>query len=68
VPLSVVEGDLLDRPVDAMVNACNRNVILCWLLVPQGVSGAIKQKDGTTPSATGYDVRGQDNCCGIGDS
>lgn len=45
----VVEGDLLDQPVDAIVNAWNRNLIPWWLLLPQGVSGAIKRKGGTAP-------------------
>ncbi|HYI02022.1 macro domain-containing protein [Hyalangium sp.] len=45
----VVEGDLLDQPVDAIVNAWNRNIIPWWLLLPQGVSGAIKRRAGTQP-------------------
>ena len=45
----VVEGDLLDQDVDAIVNAWNRNIILWWLLLPQGVSGAIKKHGGTGP-------------------
>ncbi len=44
-----VEGDLLDQPVDVIVNAWNRNTIPWWLLLPQGVSGAIKRRGGTTP-------------------
>lgn len=44
-----VEGDLLDQPVDAIVNAWNRNIIPWWLLIPQGVSGAIKRRAGTAP-------------------
>lgn len=44
-----VEGDLLDQEVDAIVNAWNRNVIPWWLLLPQGVSGAIKRRAGTAP-------------------
>jgi O-acetyl-ADP-ribose deacetylase (regulator of RNase III) len=47
--VQVVEGDLLDQPVDAIVNAWNRNVIPWWLLLPQGVSGAIKRRAGTAP-------------------
>jgi O-acetyl-ADP-ribose deacetylase len=46
---SVVEGDLLDQPVEVIVNAWNRNVIPWWLLLPQGVSGAIKKRGGTGP-------------------
>lgn len=45
----VVQGDLLDQPVEAIVNAWNRNVIPWWLLLPQGVSGAIKRRGGTRP-------------------
>lgn len=45
----VVEGDLLDQPVEVIVNAWNRNVIPWWLLLPQGVSGAIKRRGGLRP-------------------
>ncbi len=45
----VVDGDLLDQPVEAIVNAWNRNVIPWWLLLPQGVSGAIKRRGGYGP-------------------
>lgn len=45
----VVEGDLLSQPVEAIVNPWNRNTIPWWLLLPQGVSGAIKKKAGTQP-------------------
>jgi O-acetyl-ADP-ribose deacetylase len=45
----VVDGDLLDQPVEAIVNAWNRNIIPWWLLIPQGVSGAIKRRGGTAP-------------------
>ena len=45
----IVEGDLLDQPVEAIVNAWNRNVIPWWLLLPQGVSGAIKRRAGLAP-------------------
>lgn len=44
-----VHGDLLDQDVDAIVNAWNRNVIPWWLLLPQGVSGAIKRRAGFQP-------------------
>lgn len=46
---SVVAGDLLDQPVEVIVNAWNRNLIPWWLLLPQGVSGAIKRRGGTQP-------------------
>ncbi len=45
----IVEGDLLDQPVEVIVNAWNRNIIPWWLLVPQGVSGAIKRRGGYQP-------------------
>jgi O-acetyl-ADP-ribose deacetylase (regulator of RNase III) len=47
--LKIVEGDLLDQRVDAIVNAWNRNIIPWWLLLPQGVSGAIKKRGGLQP-------------------
>lgn len=47
--LHVVDDDLLDQDVDAIVNAWNRNVIPWWLLLPQGVSGAIKRRAGLQP-------------------
>lgn len=47
--ISVVDGDLLDQPVEVIVNAWNRNTIPWWLLLPQGVSGAIKRRAGTAP-------------------
>jgi O-acetyl-ADP-ribose deacetylase (regulator of RNase III) len=48
VPI-LVEGDLLDQKVDAIVNSWNRNIIPWWLLLPQGVSGAIKRRAGVQP-------------------
>lgn len=47
--IHIVDGDLLDQDVDVIVNAWNRNVIPWWLLLPQGVSGAIKRRGGTLP-------------------
>ena len=47
--VTIVEGDLLDQGVDVIVNAWNRNIIPWWLLLPQGVSGAIKKRGGTGP-------------------
>jgi len=44
-----VRGDLLDQKVEVIVNAWNRNLIPWWLLLPQGVSGAIKKRGGTQP-------------------
>lgn len=45
----LIQGDLLDQGVDVIVNAWNRNIIPWWLLLPQGVSGAIKRRGGTGP-------------------
>src|SRR5258708_6276170 len=45
----ITDGDLLDQPVEAIVNAWNRNIIPWWLLLPQGVSGAIKRRGGIMP-------------------
>lgn len=47
--VEVVRGDLLDQSVDVIVNAWNRNIIPWWLLLPQGVSGAIKRRGGIQP-------------------
>jgi len=47
--ISVVAGDLLDQDTEVIVNAWNRNLIPWWLLLPQGVSGAIKRRAGTAP-------------------
>jgi O-acetyl-ADP-ribose deacetylase (regulator of RNase III) len=45
----VTYGDLLDQDVEVIVNAWNRNIIPWWLLIPQGVSGAIKRRAGYQP-------------------
>jgi O-acetyl-ADP-ribose deacetylase (regulator of RNase III) len=47
--VEVIRGDLLDQQVDVIVNAWNRNIIPYWLLLPQGVSGAIKKRAGVKP-------------------
>src|SRR5687768_13024288 len=47
--VETVSGDLLDQDVDVIVNAWNRNIIPWWLLLPQGVSGAIKRRAGYAP-------------------
>lgn len=47
--LQIVDGDLLDQDVEVIVNAWNRNIIPWWLLLPQGVSGAIKKRAGYAP-------------------
>ena len=46
---TIVHGDLLEQPVEVIVNPWNRNIIPWWLLLPQGVSGAIKKRGGTAP-------------------
>ena len=45
----LVDGDLLDQNVEVIVNAWNRNIVPWWLLLPQGVSGAIKRRGGYRP-------------------
>lgn len=47
--VTIVDGDLLDQDVDVIVNPWNRNIIPWWLLIPQGVSGAIKKRGGLQP-------------------
>lgn len=47
--VTIVDGDLLDQDVEVVVNAWNRNIIPWWLLIPQGVSGAIKKRGGLQP-------------------
>jgi O-acetyl-ADP-ribose deacetylase (regulator of RNase III) len=47
--LRIIEGDLLDQDVEVIVNAWNRNLFPWWLLLPQGVSRAIKQRGGKEP-------------------
>ena len=49
MPVRIVEGDLLNQPVEVIVNPWNRNIIPWWLLLPQGVSGAIKRQGGLQP-------------------
>src|SRR6266702_7074876 len=46
---TIIDGDLLDQQTEAIVNAWNRNIIPWWLLLPQGVSGAIKRRAGLEP-------------------
>jgi O-acetyl-ADP-ribose deacetylase (regulator of RNase III) len=45
----IIEGDLLQQDTEVIVNAWNRNIIPWWLLLPQGVSRAIKKQGGTKP-------------------
>jgi O-acetyl-ADP-ribose deacetylase len=49
MPILHVQGDLLDQDVDVIINAWNRNLIPWWLLLPQGISGAIKKRAGLAP-------------------
>lgn len=49
MPTQIVQGDLLQQDVEVIVNAWNRNIIPWWLLLPQGVSGAIKRQAGYAP-------------------
>ena len=49
MPILHVQGDLLDQDVEVIVNAWNRNLIPWWLLLPQGISGAIKKRAGLAP-------------------
>ncbi len=45
----VVVGDILEQRVEVIVNAWNRNLFPWWLLVPQGVSRAIRKRAGAGP-------------------
>lgn len=45
----IVYGNIIDQHVEVIVNSWNRNIIPWWLLLPQGVSRAIKQKGGNGP-------------------
>ena len=44
-----ITGDLFDQQVDAIINPWNRNLIPWWILLPKGVSGAIKKRAGYRP-------------------
>lgn len=47
--VTIIEGDLLDQDVEVLVNAWNRNLFPWWLLIPQGVSAAIRRRAGRAP-------------------
>lgn len=47
--INIINGDLLNQDVDVIINPWNRNLIPWWLLIPQGVSGAIKKNAGIAP-------------------
>jgi O-acetyl-ADP-ribose deacetylase (regulator of RNase III) len=49
IDVAVVTGDLLAQDVEVIVNAWNRNMIPWWLLIPQGVAGAIRRRAGAAP-------------------
>ena len=49
VSLQIIQGDLLKQDVEVIVSPWNRNIIPWWLLLPQGVSGAIKRQAGLQP-------------------
>lgn len=44
-----ITGDITKQKVEVIVNAWNRNIIPFWLLIPQGVSKAIKKEAGYGP-------------------
>lgn len=44
-----IHGDLFSQSVEVIVNPWNRNIIPWWLLLPQGVSGALKERAGYAP-------------------
>ncbi len=45
----VCRGDIAQNKADAVVNAWNRNFIPHWLLIPQGVSKALRKVAGRRP-------------------
>ena len=45
----IIYGDIVQQDVEVIVNSWNRNIIPWWLLLPQGVSGAIKKHGGSMP-------------------
>jgi O-acetyl-ADP-ribose deacetylase (regulator of RNase III) len=45
----IVDGNILHQDVEVIVNSWNRNILPWWLLLPQGVSGAIKREGGYQP-------------------
>lgn len=45
----IVYGNIIEQNVEVIVNSWNRNIIPWWLLLPQGVSKAIKNKGGYAP-------------------
>jgi O-acetyl-ADP-ribose deacetylase (regulator of RNase III) len=49
VNIRVVDGDLLEQDVECVVDPWNRNILPWWMLLPQGVAGAIRRKAGIAP-------------------
>src|SRR6185503_11215322 len=49
MPVIVVNGNLLDQQTEVIVNPWNQNFIPWWLLIPHGVSGAIRKRAGIQP-------------------
>ncbi len=47
--MQIVTGNILNQPVDIIVNSWNRNYIPWWLLLPHGVAGAIRKNAGIAP-------------------
>jgi len=47
--LEFIIGNIIEQDVEVIVNSWNRNIIPWWLLLPQGVSGAIKKYGGVQP-------------------
>ena len=45
----IIKGNIVEADTEVIVNAWNRNIIPWWLLLPQGVSGAIKKQAGFQP-------------------
>ena len=47
--VEIVSGSIIEADTRVIVNAWNRNIIPWFLLLPQGVSGAIKKSAGLRP-------------------
>jgi len=47
--VEIVTGNIIHQDVEVIVNSWNRNIIPWWLLLPQGVSRAIKKSGGIQP-------------------
>jgi hypothetical protein len=60
----VVDGDLLEQPVEAIVNAWNRNVIPWWLLLPQGFLELSRNEAVSVRSLNSAAIRDSSRACG----